>query len=721
MIPIILIQKITHLTAKQSISFATNFFYWDYHNINMRISGFTKFYIAFILFNFIFTPVILFINGQSKIENQNGFVSSAIESTAGIVAIVFAISILVIQHAASNYTPSVLSNFKDDIKFWFTLAYGIFTIIFLSMSLVLDWAIFLLNLFYFANTLGLLSIFFLYTFEKINPLSIVRNIENEIIQECKNISKILKKKITNNKIANKASTNPTETYKYAAVEISDVLSHSILKNNPELFEKIKTSELTLRQIISASVKKGDHDTSRASFDVYPVIFENYLKIIPNYLWTNDEFLLKLLDDLKSYAVVGMHNNNKLFLEDLFETLKKSGLVFVKNISTFDNGFDSNLYLGLCVDYLNEFGVNLLVKEEYDLTANTIRSMGTLGQASCTKYHHDHMVIEYILNIANSVMVKKDPYIPVIAMHESFRIIRELIKTLSQEYAIKKNIQRLSNMLEKFEESKIQTMSMNGGFTDITDNGVIPCVHEALQVKNDEYEQIQTPMREEFEKMVIKSLIELVGKFGRSAKKYGDVLIANTCADCLTTMALLIATQKFTTIEKGHEEDLRSIISWLATLTDNQNQTTLNDTGQRISEVIFCCYVNDYNDVSEKGIEIVYKMAQDILEKYDIKYAGLKILESLDLIGCYGIASGKEEISIKIANVYLDFVAKYEEKFKEKPRDTSSLHKKYSLREYEMMRVKFHLRKTISQILTPENGQKFEDIKKIQSEIRKKSD
>ena len=131
----------------------------------MGISGFAKFCIGFLLFNFIFTPIFFSINQQSDLD-ESGFTSSAIEATAGIVAIVFAISILVVQHAASNYTPSVLSNFKDDVKFWFTLSYSMFTIIFLSFSLVLDWKIFLLDLFFFINTLGLLSVFFQYTFGK---------------------------------------------------------------------------------------------------------------------------------------------------------------------------------------------------------------------------------------------------------------------------------------------------------------------------------------------------------------------------------------------------------------------------------------------------------------------------------------------------------------------------------------------------------------------------
>lgn len=687
----------------------------------MKFSRFDYFYIAFILFNIVSTIVISSIynqneiKSQNEIELQNGFTLSAIEATAGIVTIVFAISILVIQHAASNYSPSILNDFKTDKKFWFSLCYGIFTIMFLSISLILNYQIILLNLFYFITTLGLLAIFFLYTFGKINPVSIVKNIENEIIQECINISKKIEKILKKNK-----REDTIDDYKNIVKNMPKTAAYSILTNNPTLIEKLKNNEFALRQIILDSIKKRDHDTSRVSLDAYPSIFENYLKIIPNYLWLNDQFLEKLLADLKSYVADGIQNNNHIFLEYLFDTLKKSGYIFAKNINSSDAIIFMNQPLSTCVSYLNEFGKNFLINNEYDLTVKTMKSMGDLGQISFKHYYHDHSVIEKILNIANIGIQKKDFYIPTTAMHESFKIIRESIKNMSNKsliknYIIKDNINNLSDMLEKFMDSRINTMTISSGFMGISDTGIISCVREVL-IKNRKDEQFQIYQLEEFQKMIINSLIELVCKVGQNAKQYKDIGFINICVDCVTIIAMLITPQKFITIDKGYEDELEKIILWLQTLQYDENIIPPN----RITEILFYCYKNDYNKLGDYGIKIISKIAHNILEnETETGYKSLYVLKTLNLIACYGVSSNNLEISIKVADEYLNFEEKYVEKFGGNTKHLSIYDA--NLSEYpDLYNIQFGFQEIISQIITPKNRKKFEEILNLESENRKKS-
>ncbi|WP_428324357.1 DUF2254 family protein [Nitrosopumilus sp.] len=655
---------------------------------------------------------------QSDLEQQNTFLSSSIEATAAIVAIVFAISILVVQHAASSYTPTVLSNFKNDKKFWFTLTYSIFIIFFLSISLVFSWKTSLLNLFYFGNTLGLLAIFFLYTFEKINPISIVKDIENDIISECRKIPKKLKEKMEEN-----SKLETSGRYEFAAKAVPTVALHSILANDPNLVSKIHMYELTLRQIILQSERKGDFDTSRASLYVYPTIFENYLKIIPDYEWPSDKFIEKILEDLKSYSNEGLQKNEKILLEDLFTTYKKSGEIFTNNIRAFETQFATNQPLHLCIYHLNEFAKKLLIKEEYDLSANAIRAMGELGNLSAKNFRHEHLVIDSITKLAMVSIQRRDFFIPNIVMHESFKIIRTLIKNLGEKYTIKESIELLAKMLEEFEKHRINDMSLMGGFTDITDNGVIPCVIECLQVKNGDYERFETRYREEFTKKTISNLIGLVGRLGRAAKESGQVVMASTCADCLTVIAGFIAPQEYKTIEQKHTEELRGIISILASLQDKENRTVLSSVKHRISEVIVNCYDNGYDEVAENGIDLMSIMSQNILKDDDSKYSALRILRSLDTVGCYGIASKHDEISIQIADKYLDFEELLGEKFGREMTDPSSDYGRYEIGEYDQFRSKYKTYDDLSQIVNPENGKEFEDIiskiRKIRKDAKRK--
>ena len=228
------------------------------------------------------------------------------------------------------------------------------------------------------------------------------------------------------------------------------------------YKKILSNELTIRQIILAATKKGDYDTSRAGLDVYPTIFENYLKIIPQYQWFSDKFLAKLLEDLRSYAAEKIQSTDTIFLDDLFGAIKRSGQIFIKNTPSFDGSWEYNEQLGVCIGYLGEFGVTLLEKNQYDSTANAIRAMGELGKLSCSKYYYDHGAADTILNIAVTAMPTKNPFISSVAMHQSFIIIKELIKNTALN-AITLNIEKLLEMLEKFAEARMSSMPMIGAF------------------------------------------------------------------------------------------------------------------------------------------------------------------------------------------------------------------------------------------------------------------
>ena len=221
-----------------------------------------------------------------------------------------------------------------------------------------------------------------------------------------------------------------------------------------------------------------------------------------------------------------------------------------------------------------------------------------------------------------------------------------------------------------------------------------------------------------ETKTVKSLIYLVGKFGNIAKQHGDTMMANACTGCLFAIAALIIPQKFVSITEGHEEELSNIISWLAALQDSQSNVILRDVENKIARVILYCYKCDYANVAELGIKTVSQMAQNVLRNDSSGYAALQILGSLDIIGCYGIASEQEQISIKVANEYLDFEEKYEERFATRPHAPSPQYNRRFFREYDVMYYGDKSQEKIEQIMTAEHRQGFEAIKKSQLESRR---
>ena len=670
----------------------------------LKSSNFSKFYTGFALFNLIFVPLIWHFQDKSA-HTSVDFLSSALEATSAIVAIVFAISILVVQHAASNYTPTVLSNFKNDKKFWFTLAYGILTITLLSVSLVFDMPLLLVNLFCFLNLLGLLAAFFLYTFGKINPISIVENIQNDIVDECTSVQNKLSAKLVEYRM------QQSDQYKEILQNVPQITTHATLTSNPDLTSKITTYELTLRQIVVEAEKKGDYDTCRSGLNAYPKLFKSYLNIIPNFSWKQDEFLTKRLEGLKSYANMGFQNNDVIFLEDLISVIDKSGEVFIKNIQPFGSRFESNSQLNLCIYYLRDIADASLQKGLWDITGNAVMAMARLGNLSCFKYLHDHLAIYFILPIAKEALRKNDFYIAQIAAFKSFEIIQTMIKNRTSFHIIKQQISDLSEMLQLLAASKINTMSITGLFLETAQSGPLYCVKQCLHLLDEEHQEISTRSREELEKNIIMSLIELIGDVGCQAIKNNDPVFAQSCADCLVRVSGLISRQKFQTIEEGHTKELKAI---LLSLTEfhryNANHHTDYgyDIVQRISEVILYCLQNGFEAVAKLGIERIVILAYKVFKTDEHGDSAVRTIKELSVIGCYGFAENKENILKAVTDKYLEFEEKFENKFDKTP-DLIGNYSHRRFDEYDRMTSEYKPVEELERIMEPKNWKGFASV------------
>ena len=68
--------------------------------------------------------ITYFLGGEFN-TNVEKFLPSALQAIATIVGIVFAISIITIQHTANTYSPLVLVFFKKNKLFWFMVYHNI--------------------------------------------------------------------------------------------------------------------------------------------------------------------------------------------------------------------------------------------------------------------------------------------------------------------------------------------------------------------------------------------------------------------------------------------------------------------------------------------------------------------------------------------------------------------------------------------------------------------
>lgn len=676
------------------------------HVNKLLIDSHRKFLAIFIILNFIFSLTLIFHETDLRInENNPNLISSVLQATAGIVGIVFAISILVVQHAATNYSPTILSSFKKDEQVWFSLAYGLFTIVFMSFTMIFSWQLIILNMFFFICTLGLLAVYFFATFDKINPISIISKIRKSMILELNLISPKLK-----NIAIQQHQNDTTDMYKLLLKDVPDIVHYAILsKGTPDLLSKVKTLENTLRQIILDAVKKGEYQTSREGLNIYPALITDYLKLIPNYSWHNDKFLEEILQNMDVLSSKAIKDEDIIFIKDLIDCLKNSGIAFIETIPRIGGTFETNQPASLCLFYLKKIGKKAIEIPLYDTTASAIQSIGDMGVLLSVKYNNDHIASANTMELANVAITQKDFFIPSIAAQKSFQIVQALTYGLTNSSHVKPRIEDLSKFLQAFMASKINDMQLMDLFTDIAYHGAIPCVKTAILIKNGKFEMMETRSREKNSKEIVSSLISLVGNTGLVAMQNGRISFALACADCLFSISVLCIPEKFKLFKQHFQDELKQIISYLMGL--NFFARTLKspfdtDITRSIVDIALLSMLNELPDIVTLIIDKIYDSSIKIFDTDQYGYDSIRNFYKLDFLACYAVSTSNSILLEKIAKTYLEFNKQYELKYGREPSDPAS--DRFSFDSYEEWQTNNKtLQELLKNTINSQNGLLFE--------------
>lgn len=671
----------------------------------MVIDPYRKFLVIFIIFNVIFSLILIFHETDLRInENNSNLISSVLQATAGIVGIVFAISILVVQHAATNYSPTILSSFKKDEQVWFSLAYGIFTIIFMSFTMIFSWQLIILNMLFFICTLGLLAAYFFSTFDKINPLSIISKIRKSIISELNSIPTKL-----NDVIVQQSKNDTTDTYELLLKGVPDIVQYAALSKETHLLNKVKTYENTLRQIILDAVKKGEYQTSREGLNVYPSLIENYLKIIPNYSWHHDKLLEEILQNMDVLSSKAVKDEDVIFIKDLIDCLKNSGITFIETIPRIGGTFETNQPASLCLFYLKKIGKKAIEIPLYDTVASTVQSIGDMGVLLSAKYHNDHITSANTLELARVAITQKDFFIPSISVQKSFQIIEALTYGLTNSSHIKPRIEDLFKFLQEFMASKINDMQLMGLFTDIAYHGALPCVKTAISIKNGKFEILETRSREKNSKEIVSALISLVGNIGIVAMQNGRIPFALACADCLFSISVLCVQEKFKIFKQHFQDELKQIIHYLIGMhffAKSLNSPFDTDITRKIVDIALLAMLNEFPDIAFLVIDRIYNSSIKIFDTDQYGYSSIRNFRKLDYLACYAVSTSNSFLLEKTAKTYLEFAKQYQLKYGKEPSDPSS--DRFNFDDYEEWQTNNNtLRLLLKNIMNSQNGLLFE--------------
>ncbi len=591
-------------------------------------------------------------------KDRENFLTTAVVVIGAIIGIVFSMSLVVIQNTASNYSPTILDLFKKDSFVGFTLSYGLFTIAFISSTILFHWETVLYSWVFFFWDLALLGIYLYYTMNKINPLYIIDEIKTSSLRYLNDIPGKVNKIREYERIEDK-------TGKMA--QLQDILSASlisgtILKNNPDLMKQVRNYEVTLQHIILGSFRKDDYETSTTGLNVYPVLVENYLKINPQDPWHNDEFLQIILQRFEGYADKTITQNNLAFLKEVVDNCKNVGKNLTK-IPTSGLGTDHIQSLALCIDTLAKIGQRALITRMFDGTSKSLVAIRELGQIALVNHKNDHLSTDKILEIGNIALRIPEPYISSVCITQLFVLIQTMISTLRPIHIITE-IKNLTSLIEKYLQNGLSDYYILGLFSDISEIGVIPCVKQALLLKNDDFPKHQTRLREEDEKEILSLTIKMLGSIGNSSKTH-NTLIAKNCADNLVYIASLCVKEQFKTFDDRHKEELSQIISALMSIyryEPNAHTILGDEVISNIVEVAVLCAANDYVELANICIDRISFRALKILESDEHGYSANRVIRELNVLGCYAIMTSNDSLLNKIGSVLMTFDEKFEEKY-----------------------------------------------------------
>lgn len=620
---------------------------------------------AYVLFPFCilaFTPVAFLLDHKHDLGFQEQLLSSATEAAAGVIAIASAIFIIIMQHTASSYTPTLLKKYRNDSKFWFTFAFGLFTITFLSISIISELRFIVMNMFYFTSFLVLVGMLFLNMFKKIDPDSIVRDIRTEMIKDCLAIHRSDARK--------------------DGISMEDVLKDP---RNKKRYNKIMHNELSLRQITIMSAKKGDYVTTKNCFNIYGIILEGYLKIIPGNYWTLDGFITKFLDALGLYWEHGIEHE-KSILPDLINTYKNLGYVAIGNVGgvTVDP-YTPNQPLSKCLDHLEKFGTKLALAEEHDLARDVIGCMEEIGFKACNSYRFDHRVTDRILEIANAVIRKKGYFfIPWISMMASLQITACMLQRGSEADHVREKISKLSSMLISLEISGISKTPIREEFRYQISEGITECVIFSLFSKTENGGTYHDA--EHIRKGVIGMLVDLLGEFGMMAEKHGDRPMEEVSIQTLASIAWVVAPAELPEENANHMGELERILVWMYRFYCN-GAPDANTISAEVAVIIAYCCTYWHEGAIARGMDLMCHMSQFTM---GVKHKA-QILALFDIIGCCMARQEKMQHCEKIAEYWLDLEKRYEAEHGNKPQ--------YSALEYARLLIALYGKHKIS-LLSP---------------------
>ena len=593
----------------------------------------------------VITAILFHIFLDSAITEQTtNFLVSGLQSTAAIVGIVFALSIIAIEHSASNYSPTMLEFFKKDHFVWFTAGYGLFTIGFIGSTIMHDWNFGLFGFIFFLWNLALLGIYLRYTLDLVNPIFIIKKIRLRISKEFKKSRKnlIRLEEIT---IKN-TSEQMSDIYSNSKRANPSLLTQTIFNSNENLLNDVKKYEITLQNTILRSYEKKEYETTNAGIASYSEIVKQYLELKPDHYWPDDSFFELIRERIKNYASYCLQNNDLVFLKQIVDESVKIGnkLSVIQPLEPMGN----NEPLVHLTYALSDIGKKCTHIKNWEGVLLILRALGSIGAESVVKTKKDSQSGNEILGIGKLALKEMDAFSCFICVNQAFKIFQKRA-LIPPDTMLESNLEELADFTALAYKLPMSQYFGNSFFVERSGinpleyarNAIISCQENLVG----ETEITQRAWRIQNLKKHISLIIDFVGKINHW--NANNILVK-------IVILYLQETQQMFHEPFTHEEEIESVIRGLSLNNGKGNA--------HLAELALICLENQYDDSAIKCIERIFLIAKNMMKSDEHGYDSNRAIRKLNLIGCYLQMKPNNTVLNKIIEKIIEFDVQFEERY-----------------------------------------------------------
>jgi hypothetical protein len=574
--------------------------------------------------------------------NGAAYLSAIVQAIATILAIQFSVSILAVQHASANYSPTILERFRKNPKVLYTYLFEASALGFSAFALFGTISPFFLGVSFvmFLSTLVYLFAHFSLTLDLVNPKSVILSLESDANSRIVSVSQIRLRR-------SQGSSRRPLFQRFRRTSRNGLIDFAILDTS-------RNTIIALVNILQKSAARRDYETCVAGFRSLGSISQSYVMRTKSIFRADDSFITFLLGQLAGVSKIAFDNPDLMILIEAVRAVQRVGSSAIA-ISPFPRS--ANLSAKLGVYYLGEMGTTALASRLNDVAAAASGAIGYLGSMGLENTQDDLLAPNVLARIGRLSSKSGQWFVTQRVVYELLTILSSGIKAMQPWSELDGTFESMANIVAESVENGQGNPVVYSLTGMLPNTGLAKIATETLAIKGGSHPLIETAWREEYVRDIFRMIIETLEQAGNAGTKRRDGLVTLVVAEALHAIGIPMIDEKFKN-PKGFSNELEQLLDVLTSIYPSNRESLAEDfVPKAIAHLA--------TRMSDKGLDLLAAKAVEALQQIavgavsaDDEYTSQRVAENIVTVGSYAVKLGKGALSDKCIELLLAYDEKY---------------------------------------------------------------